>query len=347
MPLNGRGDRWPWSYLDQTRQAPTEHPSNLPSVSIVVPSYNCGEYIEETLRSILLQNYPVLQLIVVDGASSDGTLAILDYYKHWINIIISEPDCGQANAINKGLALCVGEYFNWINADDVLAPGALLSLFRNCSNSPDIIASTVGNFVEDDPLIVEKIQNFGFSSGVSSRNFIRGPLQWRRTKDISYHQPGVWIKASLLRDIGGLSDDMRYIFDVEMMIRLLAAPRTVFYSDIVSIFFRLREGSKTVSEHDSFMREAYFVPMRIFDNFNLVALHQFQSRLLLNHGWNLYVGSLFKKSPSFVYLFELFGHCLSDPFHRINRFSIGAAKYHFVGMLDLLGRFRIFAFLRK
>src|SRR5438309_5772154 len=96
---------------------------SLPLVSVVTPSLNQGAYIEETIRSVLDQDYPRIEHIVVDGGSTDGTLEILRRYPHltWV----SEPDGGQADAVNKGFRLAEGEIFGWLNADDLYLPGTI------------------------------------------------------------------------------------------------------------------------------------------------------------------------------------------------------------------------------
>ena len=89
--------------------------SDWPRISIVTPSYNQGQYIEETIRSILLQGYPNLEYIIIDAGSTDQTVEIIKKYEMFLSYWVSESDNGQAHAINKGLSLCTGEIFNWIN----------------------------------------------------------------------------------------------------------------------------------------------------------------------------------------------------------------------------------------
>lgn len=97
----------------------------LPRISIVVPSFNQGSFIEATLRSIIDQRYPNLELIVVDGGSTDNTLAVIKQYEAHLDWWVSEPDSGQTAAINKGFMRSTGEIMAWINSDDLVASGAL------------------------------------------------------------------------------------------------------------------------------------------------------------------------------------------------------------------------------
>src|SRR4051812_31313130 len=122
-PPSGRRG-WPWT---ECIESPATRPdgSTWPRVSVVTPSYNQGQYFEETIRSVLLQGYPDLEYIIVDGGSSDETLDIIKKYEPWLTFWISEKDRGQADAINKGLVRCTGEIFQFINSDDFLDQGSV------------------------------------------------------------------------------------------------------------------------------------------------------------------------------------------------------------------------------
>ena len=98
---------------------------NLPKISIVTPSFNQGHFIEETILSVLSQDYPNLEYIIIDGGSTDETVDIIKKYEKGITYWISEKDRGQSDAINKGLKIATGDVFNWLNSDDLLAPNAL------------------------------------------------------------------------------------------------------------------------------------------------------------------------------------------------------------------------------
>jgi len=116
---------WPWT--EETEQLPEKMPdgSDWPKISIVTPSYNQGQYIEETIRSVVLQGYPNLEYIIIDGGSKDKSVQIIKKYDHYISYWISKPDKGQANAINIGLELASGDIVAYINSDDFYLPGAL------------------------------------------------------------------------------------------------------------------------------------------------------------------------------------------------------------------------------
>jgi glycosyltransferase involved in cell wall biosynthesis len=98
---------------------------NLPKITIITPSYNQGEFLEDTFRSVLDQNYPNLEYFVVDGGSTDNSVDIIKRYTEHFDWWVSEKDRGQSHAINKGLERATGDIVTWLNSDDFFYPGAL------------------------------------------------------------------------------------------------------------------------------------------------------------------------------------------------------------------------------
>lgn len=114
---------WPWT--EESPQLPPAMPdgSTWPRLSIITPSYNQGHFLEETIRSLLLQGYPDMEYIIIDGNSTDNSVEIVKKYENYITFFISEPDRGYGDAVNKGYRRCTGQIFTWIAADDCYAPG--------------------------------------------------------------------------------------------------------------------------------------------------------------------------------------------------------------------------------
>ena len=93
-------------------------PDQFPKITIITPSYNQGQFIEETILSVINQGYPNLEYIIMDGGSTDNTVEVIKKYSDHINYWVSEKDKGQSNAINKGLHRATGDIINWLNSDD-------------------------------------------------------------------------------------------------------------------------------------------------------------------------------------------------------------------------------------
>ena len=109
---------------------------SAPLISIITPSFNQAAFLEETLLSVLGQDYPAIEYIVIDGGSTDGSVAILERYADQLAYWVSEPDAGQADAINKGFAKATGKYVAWLNSDDVYLPGAVATAVAALEEKP-------------------------------------------------------------------------------------------------------------------------------------------------------------------------------------------------------------------
>jgi len=181
-----------------------------PKISIVTPSLNQGKYIERCIQSVLIQYYPNFEHIIVDSGSQDETLRILRKYSHlkWI----SEPDDGQAQAINKGFATSQGELLAWLNCDDEYRPGAFFSVADAAVETQHqaVIMGEVELYYEDAFLRVMK--NY-------KRNFFRFLQPWIPYTNIS--QSGVFIPRNVLNIIGELNKDLYFVMDYDLICRML------------------------------------------------------------------------------------------------------------------------------
>ncbi|MFO7735210.1 MAG: glycosyltransferase family 2 protein [bacterium] len=123
--------------------------SENPKISIVIPSYNQGEFLERTLLSIIDQNYDNTEIILIDGASDDSTLSVIEKYKKQIDYWVSEKDRGQAHALNKGFAKASGDIYGWQNSDDIYEPGAFEKVVEIFKKNPEK-KIVYGNWYEID-----------------------------------------------------------------------------------------------------------------------------------------------------------------------------------------------------
>ncbi|MEI7464383.1 MAG: glycosyltransferase family 2 protein [Burkholderiales bacterium] len=223
----------------------------LPRITVVTPSYNQAAFLETTIRSVLEQGYPALDYHVIDGGSNDGSVDILRHYGPWLTSWVSEPDRGQVDAILKGLRRARGEWFNWINSDDLLAPGALWDLAA--AGDADLYAGATQDFREDS---LEKLH---ISRNLSSRDFVRAPLE-PRARRTRWHQPGTWLRTAALREVE-IDPTLHYRFDLDLMIQYLQRFPRVLYGKNTLAWFRLHADSKTVSQREHF----YFEHVRILE----------------------------------------------------------------------------------
>jgi len=232
--------RWPWTDEMSTSSDAMEHGKPWPRITVVTPSYNQGEFIEETIRSVLLQGYPNLEYIVMDGGSTDESIAIVRKYEPWLAHWESVRDRGQSHAINKGLALATGPIFNWINSDDLLTPNALLQVALAFEQDGDSVA---GNIIY-----------FGLGEDREYPNANLTPLGLMQNS-ISLQQPSLWLKTDYVVACGGINERFQYAFDWDLTIRYLNLfPKVTYISSVLSKF-RLHEDSKTVSHQDKFSEE--------------------------------------------------------------------------------------------
>lgn len=134
-PLGKEG--WPWGANPEKVPSLTQCGKPWPKISIVTPSYNQGPFLEETIRSVLLQGYPNLEYIIMDGGSTDNSVEIIKKYEPWLTSWVSEKDNGQADAIHRGFMMATGELIAWQNSDDYYLPGALHAVARAYLNTPD------------------------------------------------------------------------------------------------------------------------------------------------------------------------------------------------------------------
>ena len=240
-PLGRTG--WPWSTETPPSDAGTIAAS-WPRITIVTPSFNQALYLEEAIRSVLLQSYPNLQYIVIDGGSTDGSQAIIAKYAPWLDYWVSEPDRGQSHAINKGLSRATGEWFNWINSDDCLSPGALAAVAAADRPGAQLISGaqvTGPTLAAATPLGRTRI----------------GPTCEDALVNHFICQQGLFFKTAIIQAIHGVREDLHYVMDLDLFARLLleGGPESIVETPATLALFRRHNAAKTSIAADRFRDE--------------------------------------------------------------------------------------------
>ena len=196
----------------------------LPKISIITPSFNQGQYLEETILSVLNQDYPALEFFIIDGGSTDSSVEIIKKYAHRLTYWESKPDRGQSHAINKGFRMASGEIVAWLNSDDLLAPGALKVVAQAWQQNPglglisgqteiiDQAGKPTGNIFGSEPNVINSL--------LSSEN----PIS----------QPSTFFSTSALKEVGFLDETLHMSMDWDLWLRIGARYPTLFIPKMLS-----------------------------------------------------------------------------------------------------------------
>jgi len=246
---------WPWD-IEIPQFLPTmPDGSPWPKISIITPSYNQAEFIEETIRSVICQGYPNLEYIIIDGGSTDGSVEIIKKYKENLTYWVSEPDRGQAHAINKGLLRITGDIFGWINSDDMLLPNSLSKLAETYQNNQDKIL--LGD-------LIYYFHSHNKYKKVHQKNVtISNLINPFKEKSI-WQQPSTFVPRKFINTNILLDENLRYVFDYDWMIRLLQITSVHYINEVIAVF-RFHKKSKTVNEKFSWLVEIEIVLKRYWD----------------------------------------------------------------------------------
>ena len=227
--------------------------SKLPKISIVTPSLNQGNFLTKSIHSILNQNYPNLEYIIIDGGSTDFSVRIIKKFGKKITHWISEPDRGQAHAINKGFQLATGDYWGWLNADDELNTDSLQYLTKaikeNRSAGKNVLLYYgIVQLVDKDS---KHIKFEGFNEKLSFKNhlYAKAPVL----------QPGSFYKREAVSKVGYLDERLHYCMDWDLWLKILKIGEAQFIPYIMANL-RLHLQSKTSSKNIAALQES----LRVF-----------------------------------------------------------------------------------
>ena len=275
--------------------------NNKPLVSIITPSYNQGKFLEETIQSVLQQDYPAIEYIIIDGGSTDNSQAIIHSHESEIAWWVSEKDNGQADAINKGLKRARGEVVAWLNSDDVYLAGAIGKAVGALTKNPEcgMVFSNVLSI--DAKTRIINLMRYG---------------NWKLSDLMEFKiigQPGVFINRRVLDKTGLLDETYNFLLDHHLWIRI-AMNSQIKYTDDFWAAARYHSEAKNVSQGSGFGNEAFKIVEWMKKEQGLIVLfnkyqkkiyagaYNFSARYLLDSGlpkkaFKEYLKSLSKYPP--------------------------------------------------
>lgn len=211
-----------------------------PLVSIITPSYQQDQFIQETIESVLSQDYPNLEHIVIDGGSTDHTIEILQSYDQlgdrfrWL----SEKDRGQANALNKGLAMTKGEIIGWLNSDDTYMPHAVEKAVSALKQNPDWgMVYGLANYTDDKNQVIGP--------------YPVEPFKLERLYETCFIcQPAAFMRKKVFDKVGGIDESFHFCMDYELWMRISKQFSIGFIEDTIATS-RLHKDSKTMTQYHS------------------------------------------------------------------------------------------------
>lgn len=226
---------WPWT--EETAQLPDTMPDGRPwpRVSIVTPSYNQGQFIEETIRSVLLQGYPNLEYIIIDGGSTDGSIEIIRRYDKHLAYWISEPDKGQADAINKGWRRASGTIVAYLNSDDIYRPKSIAEVVQAFLSQP-AVGCVYGecDVINEEGMVIGELGKWEFDLH-----------ELIGMGESSIPQPATFVSSEALDVVGMLDPQLHFAMDYDLWIKIgLKYP--IFHVPKTLAAFRVHTLSKSI-----------------------------------------------------------------------------------------------------
>ena len=249
--------------------------STSPLVSIVTPSFNQARYLESTIRSILDQDYPNIEYIIVDGGSTDGSVDIIRRYADRLAWWISEKDRGQTDAINKGFAHANGDILAWLNSDDTYEPGVVAEAVAFLRNRPEVgLVYGDANFIDENGNIIGRFPAAQTDYKRLRRGYVHIP-----------QQASFW-RADLWRKVGPLDPSFYFAMDYDLWVRL-AAQAPVKYTSRLWANFRLHTEGKTMAADDRCWPEMLKVHYRDGGSWLSIIQAKYYIRKAIGPFWHL------------------------------------------------------------
>jgi len=258
---------------------------SYPKISIITPSFNQGEFIEDTIISVISQNYPNLEYIIIDGGSTDNTIEIIKKYEEKINYWRSQPDRGQSHAINKGIKVATGEIINWLNSDDLLTENALFEIAKAFHQHTDSLMVSANGW---------NLEQNG-EKGLVGRPVDKDELNYLISSP--FCQPACYFRKSVLQEIGLLDENFNITMDRDLYVRIALNGHIKEIEYPVAIF-RIHKDQKTFYFHEEWHQDRLKVFSRLIRTFPTAAAkytaslqkaglyHQEDARYTTNKTWS-------------------------------------------------------------
>lgn len=225
--------------------------NTLPKLSIIIPNYNYGNFLEETICSVINQNYENLEIIIIDGGSTDNSVDIIKKYQNKISYWISEKDAGQADAINKGLQVVTGDYVAYLNSDDTYLPNAFNGIFLDKN-------SFEKDFIYGDVMIGNEVKNSKPNYSKKNKLDLVSLIHFYFSAAYIIPSQSVFIKRSFLlkNNLNILNINLHYCMDLDWYCRISLYNPTIYKYPKFNAFFRINDSTKTVGQSTKMKKEA-------------------------------------------------------------------------------------------
>ena len=291
---------------------------SFPKISVVIPSFNQGSYIEETILSIINQNYPKVEIIIIDGGSTDSTINVIKKYSNYIDYFVSEKDNGQAHALNKGFAVATGDICSYLNSDDIYVGNILREISESYLDNNFKWASSnilIGHSLDKAVVWEAKIESFELFCA-----------------EQTIGQQGVFWENNCLKK-PWFDENLKYVMDHKFFINLYRVFGPPKFMKITGAFFRIHSDSKTTRLEEILFNERKILTMdtaKLANNRNqkikiLLEKKRLDLKIAINKEFsNMLTKPEFKyKVLSFLSILLIF---IKTPFKFRDKFFLGYLK---------------------
>ncbi len=248
--------------------------TDQPLVTIITPSFNQARFLEATIQSVLSQDYPRIEYMIVDGGSNDGSVDVIKKYESRLAWWVSEKNKGQTDAINKGFAQANGEILAWINSDDTYEPGAVSAAVKYLQDHPEV-GMVYGdcNFINESGRVIGK-----FGSAQTNYRLLRQGYA-------HIPQQTMFLRADLWKQVGPLDPSFYFAMDYDLWTRI-AARTEIKYVPQTWANFRLHTSGKTIAADDRCWPEMIRIHYRDGGGFFSIIVAKYYIRKLIAPVWN-------------------------------------------------------------